>query len=219
MGSGSAPRRRMLHRQDRSADGRMQLPIPGRREPVGTVPEGGSPPLTKGGKSPPPLEVPLRQRPLDPLLTLQEPVQDPRHDQGQDPVPLRRGPRVDPPVQSQLLQGSRHGGDMAMGKGADEVEGIVEAPHCRPTLEQGAPSLDQRGRPPGEVGERALLDLPGFAIGLAEQEGRRGGAVGDRFDLQGYRMWTLAASMSSSICKITWVHCDTQKIRQSMQHQ
>ena len=40
----------------------------------------------------------------------------------------------------------------------------------------------------------ALLDLAGLAIGLAEQDGGRGGSVGDGFDVHGYASCTLTAS-------------------------
>ena len=77
---------------------------------------------------------------------------------------------------------------MTVRQGADDVEGVPEAGHRGAPLEQDAQSLDESGRPAGEVGEGALLDLAALAIGLAEQDGGRGGAVGHGFDVHGYIM-------------------------------
>jgi len=75
---------------------------------------------------------------------------------------------------------------MAMRKGADDVEGVLEAWHRGASLEQASQSFDQSRRPVCEVGESALPDFAAFAIGLAQQDGGRGGAVGDGFDVHGY---------------------------------
>ena len=83
---------------------------------------------------------------------------------------------------------------MATGQGADDVEGFIEARHRGAALEQDADSLDESGWSAGEVGEGALLDLAGLAIGLAEQDGGRGGSVGDGFDVHGYASCTLTTS-------------------------
>src|ERR1700730_18639684 len=48
-------------------------------------------------------------------------------------------------------------------------------------LEPGDPLV----RPVGEVQERALLDLAGLAVALAQQDSRRRVAIGDRFDIHG----------------------------------
>ncbi len=98
-------------------------------------------------------------------------LEDACRDHGQDLIALMRGLRVDQPVETDLLQGSQHCGHMPMGKGADDVEGVVEMSDCGSSLEEDAQSLDESGGPLGEVGDGALLDLSVFAIGLAEQDG------------------------------------------------
>ena len=113
-------------------------------------------------------------------------LQDPGCDHGQHLVASRRGPGIDELLQAELLACPQHRGDVTVGQGADDVEGVLEAGHRGASLEQDAQSLDESGRPAGEVGEGALLDLAALAIGLAEQDGGRGGAIGHGFDVHGY---------------------------------
>ncbi len=154
-------------------------------------------------------EVALRQRPLDPLLALQEPVhgaietvpvhlgmedlaqsahrrglgeapgrgqrrgrlQDACDNHGQDLVASRRRLRIDQRLEAQLLDGCQHRADVTMGKGTDDVEGLLEAPHRGASPEQDAQSLDEGRRPLGEVGKGALLDLAVLAPSFAQEDG------------------------------------------------
>ena len=75
---------------------------------------------------------------------------------------------------------------MAVGEAAQDVEGIVEGGDGEAALEQDAQAFDEVSGPFGEVGEGAFLDLAVLAVGLAEQDGRGRGAVGDAFDVHDY---------------------------------
>ncbi len=72
-----------------------------------------------------------------------------------------------------------------MGQGADEVEGVVEASDCGFSLEEDAQSLDDRGRPLGEVGQGVLFDGSAFAPPFAQEDGGRRTAVGNGIDIHG----------------------------------
>jgi hypothetical protein len=93
-------------------------------------------------------------------------------------------------VEAALAQRAQHGGDMAVRQGAADGEGLVlgSGRHDRATLEQGLEALDQLARPSGQVAQGALLDLAALAIGLAQQDGRGRGAVGDGLDVHGRMM-------------------------------
>ena len=59
--------------------------------------------------------------------------------------------------------------------------------------------LDAGGVPVGEIGEGALVDLAVLAEGLAEEDGGRGGAVGDGLDVHGYNISRFMLLSSISI--------------------
>ena len=62
-------------------------------------------------------------------------------------------------------------------------------------LEQDAQAFDEVSGPLGEVGEGAFLDLAVVAVGLAEQDGGWGGAVGDGLNVHDYDMGACIESM------------------------
>ena len=112
-------------------------------------------------------------------------VQDPGDDHRQHAAALRRVGAGDHPVQPQIAQRPEHGGDMAVGLRADDVEGVVEAGHRGAAFEQHAQALDQRRGPFGEVGQGAFPDLAPLAPAFAQEDGGRRVAVGDGFDVHG----------------------------------
>ena len=115
-------------------------------------------------------------------------VEDAGSDQGQHARALRGGDAGDGSVEAQLAQGAEHGGDMAVGQGAFDVEGTAEVGDGRAAAEQGAQPFDERGRPLGEVGEGAFFDFAGDAVGLAQEDGRGGAAVGHGLDIHGHAL-------------------------------
>ena len=113
-------------------------------------------------------------------------IEDPGDDHRQHASALGRVRAGDGAIQSQLAQRAELGGDMAVGFGTHDVEGVVEAGHRGAALEQHAQAVDERRGPFGEVGEGAFLDLAGVAEGLAQEHGGGRFAVGDAFDVHGY---------------------------------
>ena len=65
---------------------------------------------------------------------------------------------------------------------------LVRRDDGRLALQHPAKRLDLGVRPIREIGERARLHLAAVAIALAQQNGRRGGAVGDPCHVHEIRM-------------------------------
>jgi hypothetical protein len=53
-------------------------------------------------------------------------------------------------------------------------------------FEKAAQALDDAGGPLGKIGDGAVLDLAGVAVGFAQKDAGRGVAVGDALDEHGY---------------------------------
>ncbi len=111
-------------------------------------------------------------------------VEDTGGDQGEGPFALGRGNRGDGAVEAQLAQSAQHGGDMAMGRGTGDVEGVVAADEGF-VPEQPAQRLDFRGGPGRQVGQGAFAHALAFTPALAQQNGRGRVAIGDGFDVHG----------------------------------
>ena len=78
------------------------------------------------------------------------------------------------------------GGDMAVGLGADDIEGVMEGVEGKAALEEDAQAIDDVRGQLGEVGEGTFLDFAVLAVGLAEEYSGSGVAVGDALDVHGY---------------------------------
>ena len=98
-----------------------------------------------------------------------------------------RGGRGDEALEAQLAQGAEHRGDVAVRARAEDVEGGGEVGDGGAAFEQDSEPFDEGGGPFGEVGQCALADFAGVAIGLAKQDGGWGVAVGDGLDVHGYQ--------------------------------
>src|SRR6202022_449067 len=72
-------------------------------------------------------------------------------------------------------------------------------------LQQGAQPFDDLGRPIGQVGDGALLDLAGVAIALAQQDRGRRVSGGDRFDIHGTTV-PQSTQNSNITSTFTWLH-------------
>jgi len=95
---------------------------------------------------------------------------------------------ADDPVEADGARRAQHGGDMTMRQRALDGEGLLARGKHDPTLEDAAQALDVLGRPMGEVEQRALPHDLAVPITLAQQDCRRGAAVGDGFDVHGRRI-------------------------------
>ena len=112
-------------------------------------------------------------------------TEDAREDQSEGQI-ARARTATEQAIEADRASEAAYGGDVAVGLGAHDVERIVEGGDGEAALEQDAQTFDDMCGPLGEVGEGALLDLAVLAVGLAEQDGRRGRAVGDRLDVHDY---------------------------------
>ena len=109
-------------------------------------------------------------------------VDDAGDDEGEDEVAAAAGAAGDKLVQPELLEGAEHGGDVAVGQAADAGEGVFGIDEWLPA-QHAAQHVDGGGGQLGEVSERTLPDTATIAVGLAEEHGGRGGAVGDALDI------------------------------------
>ncbi len=141
---------------------------------------------------------------------IQDAGQDDRGGEG----PLAGGAAVEEPLEAQASGGSEGGGDMAVGPGAQDGEGVAHGGERNAAFQKDAQSLDDVLGPRGQVGEGALFDFAVFAEGLAQQDGGRGVTVGYPFDVHGYDSNWRMFSYKGYKQPITWVHKTVQKSRQ-----
>ena len=112
--------------------------------------------------------------------------EDARDDEGDRAFAFGRGGGGQRAVEAQLAQRSEHGGDVAVGARAGDIEGGGEVGDGGAAFEQDSQSFDHHGRPLRQVGQGAFTHLAGLAIGFAQQDGGRGVSVGDGLDVHGY---------------------------------
>jgi len=87
-------------------------------------------------------------------------------------------------VQAEMTKGPEDRGDMAMRKGAKDLKGLL-ASHQIFAFQEAAQEIDLGVGPGGDIGEGALVDLGADTNRFAEEDGRRGVAIGDGFDVHG----------------------------------
>ena len=109
------------------------------------------------------------------------------HDEVDRPmaVGLARGLGPDDPVEADGARRAQHGGHVAMRQRALDGEGLLARGQHDPALQDAAQTLDVLGRPMAEVEQRAFAHGPAVPIALAQQDGGRGAAIGDGFDVHG----------------------------------
>jgi hypothetical protein len=112
----------------------------------------------------------------------------PSDDHGDDQITAAVADRTQHAIKSDGAQRAEHGRDMAVGQRAANDDGLLIGRRDLAALEQCAQSFDQFARPVGEVGDGALLDRSAIPKGLAQQDGGRRIAVGDRLDVHGNRI-------------------------------
>ena len=86
-------------------------------------------------------------------------VDDAVDDEREHEVAEAAGLAVDEGMQSELLEGAEHGGDVSVGQTSDAGEGFLGVDELL-AAEDAAECLDGGGGELGEVGEDALLDAP-----------------------------------------------------------
>ena len=87
-------------------------------------------------------------------------------------------------LQPEVTQGAKHRSDVAVREGADDLKGLLGG-HQGLAFEHLAQHRDLRGRPVGEIGQGALVNLVAFPNRLAQQDGGGGVAVGDGVHIHG----------------------------------
>ena len=112
-------------------------------------------------------------------------VDDAGDDHGDDQIAQAAAGTSDEGVQAELLEGAEDGGDMAVGVAADDGEGVVGGAQSDAALEEDLQAVDDVIGALGEIGEGAFFDFAVMPEGLPKEDGGRGVAVGDAFDIHG----------------------------------
>jgi hypothetical protein len=127
------------------------------------------------------------------------------HDHRHAKLPSAAGLGGEQGVETEAAQRAERGGDGAVGAGAQDLEGILEGRGWRRlALEDLAEGLDALGRPVGEVGEGAVLDLRAFAEALAQEDRRGGAAVGDGDHVHDFIMKSPSKGVKSPYIPTRW---------------
>ena len=105
-------------------------------------------------------------------------------------------------LEAKLTADAEDGGDMAMGQGAADAEGLLAGAIDLAAAEHGADAVDDLGGQFGEVGEGGAADVLAVALGLAEEDGGGAVAVGDDVDVVGHgaRPFTWKQHRTQSYC-------------------
>ena len=122
--------------------------------------------------------------------------QEASHDGSESELAGTGGQPVEEAGQAELLAEAEDGGDVAMGEGAADGDGLVEAAERHAALEQGTDAGHDRGRELGDIGEGPAANALAFAPGLADQDGGRTVAVGDVFNVNGHATYMETDLMS-----------------------
>jgi hypothetical protein len=87
-------------------------------------------------------------------------------------------------VKAEMTKGSEDRGDMAMREGSKNLKGLLASNQIF-AFQEAAQEIDLSAGPGGDIGEGALVDLGADPNGFAEENGRRGVAIGDGLDVHG----------------------------------
>jgi len=93
------------------------------------------------------------------------------------------GRLAEQPVETNRPDRAQHRGGVTVRQRAADADAVRSDGDA--ALQQRAKTLDQRGRPSGEIGQGALSDPAILAKALAQQDGGRRAAIGYRFDVHG----------------------------------
>ena len=130
---------------------------------------------------------------------------DHRHDEVARAIGLVRVFRPEQPVQTDGARRAQNRCDGPVRQRALDGEGLLARRQHDPALEHAAQALDVLGRPMGEVEQSSFPYPPVIPIALAQQDGGRGAAVGDGFDVHGRRITGTLLIINKNI-RFTWLH-------------
>src|SRR5712671_2557821 len=147
-------------------------------------------------------------------------IEDAANHEGQDEVAaaIARGRRrgrlgAEQPIEADLARRAERRLDMTMRQRADDGNGFLVLGNDGAAFEQRLEAGDPLVRPVGEVQQRALLDLASLAVALAQQDGRRRVAIGDRFDIHGNVIADSSRSSNqNTLYYMATFRCDKQKL-------
>jgi len=108
--------------------------------------------------------------------------------EGQDKIATAVAVRPQQAVEADLAGRAEGGGNVPMRQRADDSDRLLVTGNDGAAFEQHLEAGDAVGRPVGKVEQGPLLDLAALTIALAQQDGRRRVAIGDRFDVHGNMM-------------------------------
>ena len=94
----------------------------------------------------------------------------PRHNHRDDEVAAAVAGRPEQPIETDVAQRAEHGRHMPVRQRAAHHDGLLIGRRDLSPLEQRAQAFDNVGRPTGQVGDGALLDLAAVPIALPQQE-------------------------------------------------
>jgi len=125
---------------------------------------------------------------------LNQPLDDHGHHEFPFPTALGGEHRL----QAELADHPQHGFDVTVREGAPGGEQVLGGDEGL-VVQQAAQGFDLVHGPVGEVGEGALAGLGAFAPAFAEEDGGRGVAVGDGFDVHGNNCEQVITHVNSNI--------------------
>jgi hypothetical protein len=111
-------------------------------------------------------------------------IEDASGNEGADEIALGATSTREQIGQAEMTKGSKDCGDVTMGKRAEDLEGLLAGDQIL-TLQEAAQEIDLSGRPGGEIGEGAFVDLGADADGFAEEDRGRGVTIRDGLDVHG----------------------------------
>ena len=106
----------------------------------------------------------------------------PGDDGGQGQVAHAPWAAVQDAAHAQLPADAENGGGVAVRPGPPDGDGVLETRENDAALEHGVDGVDEEPGQPGEVGDGAPSDSLSLPPGFADQDGGRGGAVGNDVD-------------------------------------
>src|SRR5215510_14719005 len=106
-------------------------------------------------------------------------------DEGQDKIATAVAVRAEQTVETDLARRSEGGDDVPMRQRADDGDRLLVTGDDGATFEQHLEAGDAVRRPVGKVEQGTLFDPAALAVALAQQDGRRRVAIGNRFDIHG----------------------------------
>ena len=141
--------------------------------------------------------------------------QEAGHDGSEGELAGTGGPPVEEARQAELLAEAQDGGDVAMGEGAADGDGILEAGEHHAALEEGTDAGHDMGREIRDIGEGLAANALAFAPGLADQDGGGTVAVWDFLDVDGHEICMETEGILKKICMAVNGVCTWKQISRS----